>query len=63
MGTVQEKEWRLVMSRTAGASVKEEGGSVNGFCPVRQWHMRMNEEGASDVVECAENAFGSAILR
>ena len=60
---VEELERCEVLTGTVGSSVEEESGGGEGLGPERGRHGCVGEEGAHCFVQCAEHAFGAAILR
>lgn len=60
---LEKIEGCVAMASTTRAAVEKEIGRVKGLDPERVRHGRMGEKGACDVVQCAEYALGSAVLR
>ena len=59
---VEQSIWDGIANGGSRAPVQQVHHCGKRLCPIRCRHVCMNKHGATDIVQCAKNAFGLAIL-
>ena len=62
-GVVEQRIWDGIADSKGGAPIEQIGSHSETLGSVGRGHMRMDQHGPDDVVQCAKNMLSLAILR